>query len=67
MKIACGEVGRQQELVLLDQTLGGKSHTAAGLTRRLVVSHSDQKLKLETGVNKKPKKSKLSGMDFGDF
>merc|ERR1719370_1371322 len=30
VKIACGEVGRQQELVLLDQTLGGKSHTAAG-------------------------------------
>ena len=33
MKIACGEVGRQQELVLLDETLGGESHTAAGLTR----------------------------------
>ena len=34
VKIACGEVGRQQELVLLDQTFGGESHTAAGLTRR---------------------------------
>jgi len=31
VKIACGEVGRQQELVLLDQTLSGESHTAAGL------------------------------------
>ena len=52
MKIASGEVGCQQELVLLDQTLGGKSHTAAGLTRRLVItSHSDQKLRLNKSAN----------------
>merc|ERR1719370_915623 len=40
VKIACGEVGRQQELVLLDQTLGGESHTAVGLlvSSRITIS-----------------------------
>ena len=53
MKIACGEVGRQQELVLLDQTLGGESHTAAGLTRRLIMAlHSDQEFKLNKSTKR---------------